>query len=414
VLPKSTHKGMLILAVGLLWLWAPASAGLLGLDEERKIGQQVAAELEKQYGLQRGRPMNQRVEGIGTRIAAAAQDERPNIEYSFKVLADKQVNAVACPGGHIYAFRGLCREMDDDQQLAAVLAHEAAHVTERHGMETLERALGFQLLLGLATGGSGTDLGAIGLELLMRGYSRSQEAEADRVGQLLLFRAGYDVGAMAAMLRTLHEASGGGGDIPSFLSTHPSDKSRVRNAIEREAEVLLDNGQERPAANPPSVVIAFQAADPDDERAREIGQALAEQVATLLSSSAQFRAESAGMGAVGEDDRVRELSELAAQRGTDSAVGLSFDEPPITVEGEGRKGKASMKLAVSVQMVRAGASETELTHTLQTKGEKRDADEEQKIEAALARLTEEAARGVAKVIVRPPLAEPETEEGTGG
>ncbi len=414
MLPKSTRKGVLIWAVALLWLWAPASAALLGLDDERKIGQQVADQLEKQYGLHRGRPMNQRVEGIGTRIAIAARDERPKIECSFKVLADKQVNAVACPGGHIYAFRGLCREMDDDQQLAAVLAHEAAHVTERHGMETLERALGFQLLLGLATGSKQSDLGGIALELILRGYSRSQEAEADRVGQLFLFRAGYDVGAMATMLRTLHEASGGGSDIPSFLRTHPSGQSRVRDAVEREAEIILDNGQERPAADPPEVVIAFQATDRDNEQAREVGEALAQQVATLLNDSAQFRAEFASVRAVGEEDAVHGLGELAADRGADSAVGLSFDEPPITVEGEGRKARVTMKLAISAQMVGAGSGEAEFSHTLETKGEKRDADEEKRIEATVERLIEEAAREAAKVIVRPPLAEAETEEGTEG
>ncbi len=396
-----------------LCLSAPAWAGLLGLDEERKIGQQVADELEKQYGVHRGQAMNQRVADIGARIAAPAQEERPQIEYSFKVLADKEVNAVACPGGHVYAFRGLCRRMEDDQHLAAVLAHEAAHVTERHGMEALERALGFQLLVGLVTGGDSSGLGSIALDLIMKGYSRSQEAEADRVGQVFLFEAGYDVGAMAGMLRALHEATGAGGDTLTFLRTHPSDKSRIRDAVEREAEILLDLGSERPAADPPTVAIIFDAGQEDDAEVRGVGEALAQQVVTLLNGSAQVRAEFAGVRSVEEDNRVAELGQLAADQGKDSAVGLRFTGPPLAYEGEERKGKVTIKLSVETEVVSDGAREAELTHTVETKGEKRDADEEKKIEETLGRLTEEAAREIAKVILRPPLAEVEEEGGEG-
>jgi Zn-dependent protease with chaperone function len=401
------------LLMAALCLSVPASAGLLGLDEERKIGQQVADELEKQYGVHRGQAMNQRVADIGARIGVPAQEERPQIEFSFKVLADKQVNAVACPGGHIYAFRGLCRQMEDDQHLAAVLAHEAAHVTERHGMEALERALGFQLLLGVATGGDSSGLGAIALDLIMKGYSRSQEAEADRVGQAFLFRAGYDVGAMAEMLRALQEATGGGGDTLAFLRTHPSDKSRIRNAVEREAEILLDLGSERPAADPTTVAIIFDAGQEDDADVREVGEALAQQVVSLLNGSAQVRAEFAGVRSVDGDNRMAELGQLAADRGTDSAVGLAFAEPPLAYEGEERKGKVTIKLSVEMQAVSGGAREAEFTHTVDTRGEKRDADEGKKIEETLGRLTEEAAREIAKVILRPPLAEAEGDGGEG-
>lgn len=411
VVRRSTRICLFLLTAVLLCLSISASAGLLGLDEERKIGQQVADELERKYGVHRGQAMNQRVEGIGVRIAAPAQQERPQIEFSFKVLADKQVNAVACPGGHVYAFRGLCRQMQDDQQLAAVLAHEAAHVTERHGMEALERALGFQLLLGLATGGDSSGLGNIALDLIMKGYSRSQEAEADRVGQVFLFEAGYDVGAMASMLRTLHEATGGGGGLPSFLGTHPSDKSRIRNAVDREAEILLDLGHERPAADPPTLAVVFDPGQVDHE-ARAIGDTLAQQVVSLLNGSEQIRAELAGVRSLDETNQVTELSQLAVDRGTDSAARLRFTGPPLVYEGEERKGKVAIKLSVEMQLVQAGAGEAELTHAVEGKTEKRDADEESKIEETLRRLTDEAAREIAKIILRPPLAE--TEEAAEG
>ncbi|MGQ9732338.1 MAG: M48 family metalloprotease [Candidatus Zipacnadales bacterium] len=380
-------------------LYASAHAGLLGIEEERRIGRQVADNLEKEYRLVPEGAKTKRVQEIGARVAVFAIQDRPKIEYTFNVLADKQINALAAPGGYIYVFRGILRVMDEEELLAAVLAHEAAHVSKRHGMQTLERALGFSLLLGAVTGGS-SDLGNVALNLLMRGYSRQQEAEADKVGHIYLFKAGYDVGAMVRMLERLHSSTEEDGSMPNFLRTHPSGETRIAAARRREAEILLELGSEHPAVNPPHLVIIFQPEAPD-QRECELGEKLGEQLSQLLNASAQFRTDFAGVHITPAGDRLQKLGSLAAEQGVEGAIGLSFTAPALTSEATERQGKTIVKLAVEVRVVGTGASQAEMTETIETGAERRDADEVKLIERALEAKIAEAARLLAIAILRP-------------
>jgi len=393
----------LAVAVG---LGAQLHAGLIGTDQERKIGRQVADELEKEYGLVNDGYMTNRVRTIGAKVAVFAQADRPKVEYQFSVLADPTINAVACPGGYMYAFRGLVKKMPEDEFLAAVLAHESAHVSERHGMQTLERTLGWSVLLGVLTGG-GSDLGNAALGILMRGYSRDQEAEADRVGHVYLYQAGYDVGAMAGMLTRLSELTEDGGGVPNFLRSHPSDAARVGAAQKREAEILIDLGSQRPAPNPPRLGIVYGPTGDETDDVRQIGEQVATLLAQILQGSAQYRAEYAGARASREEDRVAALAQLAADQGLDGAVGLAFAEPPLQTAGSGRDAAVRIKLSVAMNVVAAGAAQPEVVFSYATKEEKRDADEQRRIEAALDSKVEETARALAVEVLRPTPVEAE-------
>jgi len=396
---RRTMRRVLPLAA-LLALYVPACAGLIGTDQERKIGRQVADELEKEYGLVKEGHIVNRVQTIGAKVAVFAKADRPKVDYQFGVLADSTINAVACPGGYMYAFRGLVKKMPEDEFLAAVLAHESAHVSERHGMETLERTLGWSVLLGVLTGGQ-SDLGNVALGVLMKGYSRDQEAEADRLGHVYLYQAGYDVGAMTRMLTRLGELTEDGGGVPNFLRSHPSDATRIRAAQQREAEILIDLGSQRPATSPPRLAIVYQPSGDEEEGVREIGEGLATMLAQILQTSAQFRAEYAGARESQEEERAAELAQLAADRGLDGAVGVAFAEPPLQTEGSGRNAEVRIKLATTMNVVAAGASAPEVIFSYVTKEEKRDADQEKKIEAAIRSKTEETARALAVEILRP-------------
>jgi Zn-dependent protease with chaperone function len=393
--------------VGLLVLLAATlHAGLIGTDQERKIGRQVADELEKEHGLVKQAALVENVQAVGAKVAVPAKADRPSIDFIFKVLADDEVNAVACPGGYVYAYRGLMQKMPEEELLAAVLAHECAHVTERHGMETLERALGFSLLLAAVTGGS-SDLGSVALGVLMRGYSRGQEAEADRIGHAYLFKAGYDIGAMVRMLNRLAEASSGGGDMPGFLRTHPSDENRINAAVRREGEILLELGAERPAADPPHVAIVFEPTPGEDEAQSHLGEEIARQLAATLTGSAQFVADYAGDRAAAADDRVSALGQIAAERGVDGAVGLAFTAPPLTAKGTGRKAETTIKPALSMTVVGPNAAEAELAYDYTGPETRRKGDGKKRLDEALNKAADDAARALAIVLLRPSLAAPD-------
>jgi len=173
-------------------------------------------------------------------LALARLDRaRPtDFKFQIRVVESSVVNAFALPGGPIIVFTGLLREAESAEQLAAVLAHEMAHVTLRHGMQRIAQSLGvvaaIQLLFGDVSG-----VMAIALELLREGainsYSRDQEREADFDGIERMRRAKLDPAAMADFFALLQKR---GGELPSaisWLGTHPELAERVRDVRSRAA-----------------------------------------------------------------------------------------------------------------------------------------------------------------------------------
>lgn len=173
------------------------------------------------------------VGAIVDRLARAAGEVRPSpeIEWSVRIVHDDTINAFALPGGYITVFSGLIEAAESPEMVAGVLAHEMAHVTERHGLRRVGRALGFfaalQLILGDATGLAGIAKEVLGIASV-NAYSREQENEADVVGTRFLHRAEIDPAALGAFFALLAAESG---DVPSamaWLSTHPQLEARTR------------------------------------------------------------------------------------------------------------------------------------------------------------------------------------------
>ena len=129
----------------------PAQAGMISLEQEIEMGRETAKSLEAKYGLYQDDAMQERVNRIGQRLAAVSG--RTDIEYSFKVLNHNEVNALACPGGFIYVFKGLIDFMPSDTELAGVLGHEVGHVAKKHTVNAIEKRLWTTLALIVATGG---------------------------------------------------------------------------------------------------------------------------------------------------------------------------------------------------------------------------------------------------------------------
>lgn len=220
---------------------------------EAQQGAQANVQILQEFGGAMTGPQASYVESVGKTIAV--QSGLGNARDAFKVamLNSSVNNAFAIPGGYVYTTRQLVTLMNNEAELAGVLGHEVAHVAARHSQRrqqaaqrnTILGALG-SILSGVLLGNSGIGR-AIGQgiqqgsQLLTLKFSRSQELEADQLGQQYLTRAGYDPHAMATVLASLALQNSldaqlqgrNSGQIPAWASTHPDPASRVAAANQR-------------------------------------------------------------------------------------------------------------------------------------------------------------------------------------
>jgi predicted Zn-dependent protease len=217
---------------------------LIGESEEVGIGQKMDTEVRSKNTIVTDRAVNDYVNRTGQRIARLS--DRPNLKWHFTVVDAKDVNAFATPGGYVYVYTGLLRQLDSQAQLAGVLAHEESHVVERHGVKQIQEGLGAQVLASLVLGGSGETAQAaagVGLALLQRGYSRKMESEADYDGVIYMTRAGYNPEGMAQVMDKLAKLSGSGeGFWENLASDHPPAAKRAEAVRAQIKSQGLDTG----------------------------------------------------------------------------------------------------------------------------------------------------------------------------
>ncbi|HAT98725.1 MAG TPA: peptidase M48, partial [Acidaminococcaceae bacterium] len=120
-----------------------AEAGMISEKQELDMGKAAAEQIEAHYGVLNDPQINERVNRIGQSLVDVCG--RKNIKYTFKVLNTEDVNALACPGGYIFVFKGLLDYMPSDAELAAVLGHEIGHVVKRHTVHQMEKNMLTQL-----------------------------------------------------------------------------------------------------------------------------------------------------------------------------------------------------------------------------------------------------------------------------
>lgn len=200
--------------------------------EEVQLGQQYAAQINQQLPIVEDAALNRYINMLGDRIAR--QGDR-TIDYTFYIVNTDAVNAFAVPGGYVYVNRGFIEETDNLAELAGVLAHEIAHVEERHGVEQLERQqranLGLTLayvLLGRAPSGLERAAVQVGGAALFASYSRDSENEADATAIPLLMAAGINpIGLMTFFETMLEERERRPSTIEQWFSTHPLTEERL-------------------------------------------------------------------------------------------------------------------------------------------------------------------------------------------
>jgi Zn-dependent protease with chaperone function len=200
-------------------------------DKEVQMGQSIAREVAKEYKSAPDPLMQKRVEDIGKKIAAVS--DRKEIDYHFGTIDDDEVNAVSLPGGWVYVNKGLIEKVDNDDQLAAVLAHEVGHIVARHSIKKLQAMQTysiFRILVGVTPGvsdaGNAADLAFT--ELLL-GYGREDELLADQLGARYARLAGYNPRGMIEFLKKLQEINRRKPLQPkSYFKTHPYVPDRIR------------------------------------------------------------------------------------------------------------------------------------------------------------------------------------------
>lgn len=179
---------------------------------------------------------------VGQKIVKVC--DRKDIEYKFTVIESDQINAFAAPGGFVYFYTGLLREMKNESEMAAVMAHEISHVVARHSAKQIQATIGTQVALALLSGNSAEQNQArdlainAGMALAFSGYSRSHEREADKFGIIYMVKAGYNPNGAIAMFETLARLGGSQSNVfEKLLSSHPDTQERIANAKKQIAEM---------------------------------------------------------------------------------------------------------------------------------------------------------------------------------
>jgi predicted Zn-dependent protease len=205
----------------------------LDRDTEIAIGRQGGADLEAQYGVVKDPAMQQRLDGIGKRIAAVSQE--PTFPWTFKILNAKEVNALALPGGFVYVTKGMMDYVPNDDQLAGVMAHEVIHADHHHAKAAIEKSMTQALLLELVTQKSSKTIkqaAQIALELELRDGYRDKEYEADTIGTEYAFRAGYRATGLRDLLTYLYQKEGDPARVTWLLQSHPPLSRRIERLDE--------------------------------------------------------------------------------------------------------------------------------------------------------------------------------------
>lgn len=233
-------------------------------SEEYYIGRAVAAQVLTRYKVHPDARLQEYVGLVGQAVLAAPEAKRTLMGYRFVVLVGDEVQAVSAPGGFVFLTEGTARKAKDEDELAAVLAHEVAHVSLNHGIGAIKAATrqkSFELIAQAAAQGAGEYAAARGDaraqqiaelaevfddciaditdELLVKGYSRDTELEADAAAVGYLRSSGYARAALKGYLATLGAAGMGGKG--GWGATHPPPTDRI------DALAALDLG---PAAPP--------------------------------------------------------------------------------------------------------------------------------------------------------------------
>ena len=201
--------------------------------EENQLGRQAYGEILQKERVSQNAQLTAMIQRVGQRISTVAN--KPGFQWEFRLIESPQKNAFCLPGGKVAFYTGILPIAANEAGVAAIMGHEVAHATARHGGQRMSVALGTQLgLSGLSAIIGGKDSQSKNLLMAALGlgsqvgvalpFSRGNESEADEIGLTYMAKAGYDPREAPKIWERM--ARGEGGGPPQFLSTHPSSSGR--------------------------------------------------------------------------------------------------------------------------------------------------------------------------------------------
>ena len=207
---------------------------IVSVSQEIEIGREENAQVRKEMAQLRDPQVSAYITRIGKRLATAAPGAK--YPYSFTVANYREINAFSLPGGPVWINRGVLQAAGNESQVAGVLAHEIAHIAQRHAADQMTKAVLAKwslsvlgAMLGNAGGaGAAQVAGALVTDGVFLKFSRDDEREADQVGLQIMKRAGWDPRGMIGLFDVLRrEAKRDPSAVELFFSTHPSPEDRI-------------------------------------------------------------------------------------------------------------------------------------------------------------------------------------------
>ena len=245
-------SAVMTLVVACLMVPSLPSLGM-SLEDEIALGEGEHRKIIANFGVYKNPTLQTYITRVGQRVAAVSS--RREIDYTFTILNDDMINAMALPGGFIYITRGMLMHMNSESELAAILGHEIAHVTEKHALRKINRGKGLEFLNTILSAVSGQpgiyELGSIFGGVLLSGYSREFELEADEVGAGYMAAAGYSPLAMIDTIdilkakdrieiKTARLENREPRVYHGMLATHPDNDTRYKEAIRASNKFVRD------------------------------------------------------------------------------------------------------------------------------------------------------------------------------
>ncbi|HEY3331264.1 MAG TPA: M48 family metalloprotease [Capsulimonadaceae bacterium] len=216
-------------------------------EQETSIGKKSSEQVEKQYKLDPDPASNARIQTIAGAVLAQAKAMRPDVSYQVKILQSKEVNAFSLPGGWIYINSGLLDKAgNDDDAIACVIGHEAAHVVKRHAINQMADAQSKGVLVdifGVVTNSNEAfQAASLAYNLDQLHYSRADEYDADKYGLKFAYNAGYDPYGMSRFLAVLQGLEQKGQNAMPWANDHPITRNRIIRVNDQIAILRANHG----------------------------------------------------------------------------------------------------------------------------------------------------------------------------
>lgn len=255
----------LLLMLGSLIACATSPLGrkqflLVGPGTMDRLGGEAFQKMKETEAIEKDPKVNQYVQCIVNPMVALAGGGAAGKQWEVVVFNSSQVNAFALPGGKIGVYTGLLNVANTPDQLAAVLGHEVGHVIAQHGAERVSQQMGTSLGLAAVHSIAGKDktsdqlvaLLGLGVQFgILLPFSRDHESEADLIGLDLMAQAGFDPRQSVQLWKNMSVASGGK-SVPEWMSTHPSNDTRIAQLEAHLADAIQKSDQAHSSGRMPS------------------------------------------------------------------------------------------------------------------------------------------------------------------